>query len=68
MMDHEKIIDLMSAKTPRKKTPVHQVVTSFIIRDFRIWWTYKFWLTLDISGNLLFVATYYLFSLITTSQ
>jgi ABC-2 type transport system permease protein len=68
MMDHEKLIDLMSEKTPHKKTPVHQVVTSFIIRDFRIWWTYKFWITLDISGNLLFVATYYLFSLITSPQ
>jgi len=68
MMDHKKIIDLMSVKTPRKKIPVHQVVTSFIVRDFMIWWTYKFWLTLDISGNLLFVATYYLFSLVTSSQ
>ena len=67
-MDHKKIIDLMSVKTPRKKIPVHQVVASFIVRDFLIWWTYKFWLTLDISGNLLFVATYYLFSLITSSQ
>jgi ABC-2 type transport system permease protein len=67
-MDHEKLIELMSEKTLRKRTPVHQVVTSFIERDFRIWWTYKFWITLDITGNLLFVATYYLFSLITSSQ
>jgi len=67
-MDHKKLIDLMSTKTLLRKTPVHQVVSSFIERDFRIWWTYKFWLTLDITGNLLFVATYYLFSLITSSQ
>ena len=67
-MDHQKIIDLMSVKISRKKIPVHQVVASFIVRDFLIWWSYKFWLTLDISGNLLFVATYYLFSLITSSQ
>jgi len=67
-MDHGKIVELMSAETPRKKLPTYQVVISFIIRDFLIWWTYKFWLTLDISGNILFVATYYLFSLITSPQ
>ncbi|MBS7614724.1 ABC transporter permease [Candidatus Bathyarchaeota archaeon] len=67
-MDHGKIVELMSAETPRKKLPTYQVVISFIVRDFLIWWTYKFWLTLDITGNLLFVATYYLFSLITSPQ
>jgi ABC-2 type transport system permease protein len=58
----------MSEKVLRQKTPIHRIVASFIARDFRIWWTYKFWVTLDISGILLFVATYYLFSLITSPQ
>jgi ABC-2 type transport system permease protein len=58
----------MSEEVPRRKTPVRRVVASFIARDFKIWWTYKFWVTLDISGILLFVATYYLFSMITSSQ
>jgi ABC-2 type transport system permease protein len=58
----------MSAEVPRKKTPTHLIVASFVIRDFKIWWTYKFWLALDISGTVLLVATYYLFSLITSSQ
>lgn len=67
-LDHEQMIRLMSDETPRRKTPVHQVITSFIIRDFKIFWTYKFWLTLEISGSMLFVATYYLFSMITSPQ
>lgn len=58
----------MSERLPRRKTPIHQLIASFIIRDFKVWWTYKFWLTLDVSGSVLFVATYYLFSMITTSQ
>lgn len=67
-MNHEQLVELMSEEVPRKKTPIHRIVASFIARDFRIWWTYKFWVTLDISGILLFVATYYLFSLITSPQ
>jgi len=67
-MDHEQMIRLMSEETPRRKTPIHWMIASFIMRDFKIWLTYKFWLTLDISGSALFVATYYLFSTITTSQ
>jgi len=64
----DELIDVISEETPHKKTPVYQTVFSFILRDFKIWWTYKFWLTLDISGIVLFVATYYLFSLIATPQ
>ncbi len=67
-MDTEQLVKIMSKDTPRRKTPLHQVIASFIIRDFKVWLTYKFWLTLDISGIILFVASYYIFSLITTSQ
>jgi len=67
-MDTEQLVKIMSKDTPRRKTPMHQVIASFIIRDFKVWWTYKFWLTLDISGIILFVASYYIFSLITTPQ
>jgi len=67
-MDTEKLVETFSEEMPPRRIPVHQVVASFIIRDFKIWWTYKLWLTLEISGIILFVATYYLFSLITTSQ
>ena len=67
-MDHETIVKLMSEKTPLRKTPILKMITSFIMRDFKVWWTYKFWLTLEVAGSILLVATYYLFSSITTSQ
>ncbi|MBS7654228.1 ABC transporter permease [Candidatus Bathyarchaeota archaeon] len=67
-MDIDKIVDVISEEVPRRKSPVHRIVLSFIVRDLKVWWTYKFWLTLDIAGIILFVVTYYLFSLITTSQ
>ena len=65
-MNHEELVEMMAEDVPRRKTPVPEMILSFIVRDFKIWWTYKFWLTLDISGSILFVATYYVFSLITT--
>jgi len=58
----------MSEETPLRKTSTYQMIAAFIVRDLKTWWTYKFWLTLDISGSILLVATYYLFSMITTSQ
>lgn len=67
-MDVKKIVDIISEDVPRRKSPIHRIVISFIIRDLKVWWTYKFWLILDIAGMILFVVTYYLFSLITTSQ
>ncbi|MEM3693992.1 MAG: ABC transporter permease [Candidatus Bathyarchaeia archaeon] len=67
-MNFKSIIELLSEEIPRKKTPIYEVIGSFILRDFKIWWTYKFWLTLDISGSILFVATYYIFSMITTPE
>ena len=67
-MKSEELIKIMSEDIPKRKTPIQQMIASFIVRDFKVWWTYKFWLTLDISGVVLFVATYYLFSLITSPQ
>lgn len=67
-VDVEKLVEIISEEVSQRKTAIHRVVLSFIVRDFKIWWTYKFWLLLDVSGMILFVVTYYLFSLITTSQ
>ncbi len=67
-MESEEIVKLMSTESQRKKTPILSLIVSFVTRDFKIWWTYKFWLTLDISGTILLVASYYLFSLVTSSQ
>ncbi len=67
-MDIERLVEIMSERVPREKTPIHRIVAAFIVRDFKIWWTYKFWLALDISGIILLVATYYLFSMITSPR
>lgn len=67
-MDVEKLIKVISEDVPRRRTPIYRIVLSFIVRDFKVWWTYKFWLLLELSGIVLFVVTYYLFSLITTPQ
>jgi len=67
-VDSEKLVKLLSEEMPRRKIPAYQVVASFITRDFKVFWSYKFWITLEVSGTLLFVATYYLFSLITSPQ
>lgn len=67
-MNVEKLVEIISEEVPRRKTPIYRIILSFVVRDFKIWWTYKFWLLLDVSGIILFVITYYLFSLITTSQ
>ncbi|MEM2850003.1 MAG: ABC transporter permease [Candidatus Bathyarchaeia archaeon] len=67
-MEVEKLVEIISGEVPRRRTSIYRVVLSFVVRDFKVWWTYKFWLLLDISGMVLFVVTYYLFSLITTSQ
>lgn len=67
-MDAEKLIQIISEDIPRRKTPIYRIILSFIIRDFKVWWTYKFWLVLDIAGMIIFILTYYLFSFITTPQ
>lgn len=67
-MDREKLLELFSEELQTEKNPVYRVVASFIVRDFKVWWTYKFWLTLEMAGLILLVGTYYLFSFITSSQ
>lgn len=67
-MEVEKLIKVISEDVPRRRTPIYRIVLSFVVRDFKVWWTYKFWLLLELSGIVLFVITYYLFSLITTPQ
>jgi len=67
-LEVEKLIKILSEDVPRRRTPIYRIVLSFVVRDFKVWWTYKFWLLLELSGIVLFVVTYYLFSLITTPQ
>lgn len=67
-MDVGKLIQIISEDIPRRRNPIYHTIISFIVRDFKVWWTYKFWLLLDIVGIIVFILTYYLFSFIATSQ
>jgi len=67
-MDREEILRLLSEENPSRPTPVWRMVASQIVRDFKVWWTYKMWLTLDITGTMLFISTYYLVSHIISGQ
>ena len=67
-MNREALLKILAEEPPRETTPVWRVVIAFIIRDFKIWWTYKMWWTLEIFGIIFFISTYYLVSLIASDQ
>lgn len=67
-METEKLIAIFPEEKSNRRIPDRQIIASFIARDFKIWWTYKLWLILEISGIVLSVISYYVFSLIATSQ
>jgi hypothetical protein len=64
----EEIVKYMAESILQRKVSVTEKVLAFIVRDFKIWWTYKLWITLDIVSSLTFVATYYFVSMITIPQ
>jgi len=45
-----------------KEASVLEKVYAFVVRDFRTWWTYKLWVSIDILGTLTFVVSYYFVS------
>lgn len=67
-MKVEDIVKYMAENIPRGRVGAVEKAVAFIIRDFKIWWTYKLWITLDILSSLTFVATYYFVSMIITPQ
>lgn len=67
-MKLDEIIRFLSEPVQEGKVSTSDKVKAFITRDFKIWWTYKLWVTLDILGSLTFVATYYFVSKIVTTQ
>jgi len=67
-MDQKEILRILAGENPSRPTPVWSMVASQIVRDFKVWWTYKMWLTLDVTGTMLFIATYYLVSHIISGQ
>jgi ABC-2 type transport system permease protein len=67
-MKVEEIVRFLAEPVPRAKVGVFEKVLAFVSRDFKVWWTYKLWVTLDIVGSLTFVATYYFVSKIVSPQ
>jgi len=65
-MESEKIIQLLQESTARSEVSATDKALAFIIRDFKIYWTYKFWVIFDIIDIAILVATYYFVSQIIT--
>lgn len=67
-MNQKALLEILAEEPVEEVIRVWRVVMSFIIRDFKIWWTYKMWWTLEIFGVIFFISTYYLVSLIASNQ
>ena len=61
-MEKEKILRILgepAAPTEAEKVPMGHKAWAFIVRDFKIYWTYRFWVLFDIIDVVILVATYY---------
>jgi ABC-2 type transport system permease protein len=66
-MEHDKIIELLREPLhhPSEKS-LARIASAFIVRDFKIYWTYRFWVIFDIIDVVILVATYYFVAQIIT--
>jgi len=66
-MEGDQIVQLLLEHSERVvHTPLVQKILSFIVRDFKIYWTYRFWVVFDIIDVVILVATYYFVAQIIT--
>ncbi len=66
-MEGDQIVQLLREHSERVvRTPLVQKILSFIVRDFKIYWTYRFWVIFDIIDVVILVATYYFVAQIIT--
>jgi len=65
-MESDKIIQILQEPTMRSKTTLAEKAKAFIVRDFKIYWTYKFWVVFDVIDIAILVATYYFVAQIIT--
>ncbi|MGQ9513556.1 MAG: hypothetical protein ACUVTL_00650 [Thermoproteota archaeon] len=68
MKTKELISFLKEAPVNVREASVLEKVLAFVIRDFKTWWTYKLWVTIDVLGTLTFVASYYFVSMIVSPE
>lgn len=68
MKTRELISFLKEASEIEKKVGILEKVLAFVIRDFRTWWTYKLWVSMEVLGTITFVASYYFVSKIISPE
>ncbi|MBO3803811.1 MAG: ABC transporter permease [Candidatus Brockarchaeota archaeon] len=68
MKTKELIGFLRKEREDAKEAGVLEKVAAFVARDFKTWWTYKLWVTIDVLGTLTFVASYYFVSKIISPE
>ena len=65
-MESEKIVRMLQEPVARSEVGATDKALAFIVRDFKIYWTYKFWVVFDVIDIAILVATYYFVAQIIT--
>jgi ABC-2 type transport system permease protein len=66
-MDKDKIVQMLEERNELSaKVSLREKTFAFIVRDFKIYWTYRFWVIFDIIDIVILVATYYFVAKIIT--
>ena len=66
-MERDKILQILKEPAEAaKKVSLTGKTLAFIVRDFKIYWTYRFWVVFDIIDIVILVATYYFVAQIIT--
>jgi ABC-2 type transport system permease protein len=66
-MERDKIVEMLQEPTEHAhRVSLSEKALAFIVRDFKIYWTYRFWVIFDIIDVVILVATYYFVAQIIT--
>jgi ABC-2 type transport system permease protein len=66
-MERDKIVQMLQEPAePSARISLREKALAFIVRDFKIYWTYRFWVIFDIIDVVILVATYYFVAQIIT--
>jgi len=66
-MERDKIVQMLQEPAEHvPKVSLREKALAFIVRDFKIYWTYRFWVIFDIIDVVILVATYYFVAQIIT--
>lgn len=68
-MSAQKLIRLfLEKRRANGSTSIAEKIIAFVKRDFKIWWAYKLWVTLDVLSTIFFVVTYFFVGKIVTVE